>query len=260
MTPLDQAHAEMTAAPDDDAARLRFFGYLADAELILLLEREGSVDLLAPRIFDLEDGPVALVFDTEDRLAEFCGAPAPYAALPGRVIAAQLAGKGIGLGLNLGVAISSMLLPPDALDWLTRTLGQPVLTGEDSPASFAVPQGMPDVLMQALATRLSRATGLASVAVLAGVTYRSGRRGHLLAFLDPIIGAEEALARMVAEALTFSGLDAGEMDVVFLRGSDRASDAMLACGLRLEMAASAPTKVPPSVAPGLDPARPPILR
>jgi hypothetical protein len=57
-------------------------------------ESEAEGDTLAPRVFALEDGPVVLAFDSEDRLAEFTGAPAPYAVLPGRVIAAQLAGQG----------------------------------------------------------------------------------------------------------------------------------------------------------------------
>ena len=38
-TPLDAAHAAMEAAPEDDAARLRFYERLADSELFLLLRR-----------------------------------------------------------------------------------------------------------------------------------------------------------------------------------------------------------------------------
>jgi len=37
-TPLDTAHAAMMAAPENDAARLRFYERMADAELYLLLE------------------------------------------------------------------------------------------------------------------------------------------------------------------------------------------------------------------------------
>ena len=88
MTPLDLAYEAMAAAPDgDDAPRLRFYERLADGEMILLLEKEAEGETLAPRVFDLEDGPVVLVFDTEERLGAFTGMPAPYAALPGRVIA-----------------------------------------------------------------------------------------------------------------------------------------------------------------------------
>ena len=123
-TALDTAHAAMSAAPEDDAARLRFYARLAEAELFVLLEREAEGEVLSPRLFDLADGPVVLVFDREERLAAFTGAPAPYAALPGRVVARMLGGQGIGLGLNLEVAPSALLLPPAAVDWLAGMLGQ----------------------------------------------------------------------------------------------------------------------------------------
>ena len=84
VTLLDAAHAAVSADPENEALRLRFFERLADGELVLLLEREAVGDSFEPRIFDLEDGPVVLVFDREERLASFTGGIAPYAALPGR--------------------------------------------------------------------------------------------------------------------------------------------------------------------------------
>ena len=48
-TPLDQAHAAMEAAPEDDAARLRFFERLADSELFILLDKEPEGDRIAGR-------------------------------------------------------------------------------------------------------------------------------------------------------------------------------------------------------------------
>ena len=71
MTVLDRAHAAMEQG--GDAERLRFYERLADAELKLLLDREAGGETIAPRIFPLEDGPVVLVFDTEERLTEFAG-------------------------------------------------------------------------------------------------------------------------------------------------------------------------------------------
>ena len=51
MTPLDMAHALMDAAPEDDAARLRFYERVADGELFLLLETEvEGIGLLRNRI------------------------------------------------------------------------------------------------------------------------------------------------------------------------------------------------------------------
>ena len=37
-TAIDLAHAEMARAPEDDAARLRFYSAIADSELFLLIE------------------------------------------------------------------------------------------------------------------------------------------------------------------------------------------------------------------------------
>ncbi|MGB8622714.1 MAG: SseB family protein, partial [Paracoccaceae bacterium] len=123
-TPLDRAHAAMEAAPEDDAVRLRFFERLADCELFLLLSREAEGEDIAPKVFDLEGGAFVLVFDREERLADFVGETAPYAALSGRLIAGMLAGQGIGMGVNLGVAPSSILIPAEAIGWLADTLGQ----------------------------------------------------------------------------------------------------------------------------------------
>ncbi|MFN7225492.1 MAG: SseB family protein, partial [Paracoccaceae bacterium] len=91
---LDAAHAAVSADPDNETLRLRFFERLADGEMFLLLDREAQGETLDPRVFDLEDGRFVLVFDREERLASFSGGIAPYAALPGRVIAALLKGQG----------------------------------------------------------------------------------------------------------------------------------------------------------------------
>ena len=79
MTPLDRAYEAMAA---DEDQRLQFYERLADGELFLLLESEAEGADLKPRVFPLEDGPVVLVFDLEERLADFAGGIAPYAALP----------------------------------------------------------------------------------------------------------------------------------------------------------------------------------
>lgn len=262
MTPLDTAHAAMLEAPDDDTARLRFFAQVADTPLLLLLTSEAQGDSLEPLVFPLETGPVVLAFDTDDRLAAFTGAPSPYAEIPGRVIAALLAGQGIGLGLNLGVAPCSFLIGAEGVDWLSETLAQGPSEAEERPLSFHAPQGLPEGLLTALDSKLARAGGLAQAAFLAGVVYDGGRRGHLLAFVDAATGAEAALARAAGEALTFSGIEAGEMDVVFLAGADPALLPLTRVALRFDLVSSVPVTPPPSTppAPGSDPERPPRLR
>jgi SseB protein N-terminal domain len=258
VTLLDAAHAAVSADPDNEALRLRFFERLADGEMILLLDREADGEQLEPRVFDLEDGPVVLVFDREERLASFTGGIAPYAALPGRVIAGLLKGQGIGMGVNLGVAASSMLLPPEAMDWLAETLEDGPEEVEALPQEFLAPS-VPEAVIAGLDAKLARAGGLAAAALLAGVVYRDGRRGHLLAVLDAADGAEPALARAMNEVLVFSGIEAGELDVVFLRASDPAAVAMARVALRFDLLAPQVHDLAPA-APGMDPSRPPKLR
>lgn len=263
MTPLDAAFAATDAKPEDDAARLRLYQQIADAELFLLLTDEASGDTLSPRVFPLVDGPVVLAFDSEDRLAAFTDGPAPYAALPGRIIAGQLAGQGIGLGINLGVAPASTILPPAAMDWLVNTLAAAPEETSAKPRAFHAPRALPENLASALADKLARAGGLASAALLAAVDYSDDRRGHMLAFLDARPGAEAALARAVAEALTFSGVEAGELDVTFLSASDPSATALARVARRFDL--PEPVRHEPAAqaapaAPGMDPDRPPRLR
>ena len=108
-TPLDSAHAAMEAAPENDAARLRFYERLADSELFLMLTEEARDENISPEVFDVADGRFLLAFDREERLARFAGRPAPYAALSGRVLAQMMAGQGLGLGVNLEVAPGEVL-------------------------------------------------------------------------------------------------------------------------------------------------------
>jgi hypothetical protein len=257
-TPLDHAHDAMQAAPEDDRARLGFFGRLADAELFVLLAAGPEEESLDPEIFAVEGNRYVLAFDHEERLAAFAGRPAAYAALPGRVLAAMLAGQGLGLGLNLG-APSETLLPAEALAWLAEALGQDGHAEEVArPEEIRPPVGLPAALIEALAVKLVLAAGLARAAWLAGVTYEDGRRGHLLAFVGAAPGAEVALARAVSEALVFSGIEAGALDVAFLETDDPTAARFGKVGLGFEI--PEPAAARPPRAPGGDPDRPPRLR
>ena len=258
VTLLDAAHAAVSADPENEALRLRFYERLADGEMILLLEREVVGDQVEPRVFDLEGGPVVLVFDREERLSAFSGGIAPYAALPGRVIAGMLKGQGIGLGVNLGVAPSSMLLPAEAMDWLALALETGPQAVEGKPEEFLAPKGLPEALLTGLDAKLARAGGLASGALLAAVVYAGGRRGHMLAFLDAAPGAQDALARSVSEALVFSGVEAGELDVAFLQGEGPVAVAMARVALRFDLPLVEVRGAPG--APGMQPDKPPRLR
>ena len=145
-----------------DAEGMAFYRALADAELFVLLEAEAEGDVMAPRVFDLADGPVLLAFDSEERLAGFSDRVLPYAALPGRVVAQLLAGQGIGLGINLGVAPSAMVLPPFAVDWLAETLAHGPEEAEARPQSFHPPKGLPQSLIAGVRVQGAKLGGPAS--------------------------------------------------------------------------------------------------
>jgi hypothetical protein len=156
------------------------------------------------------------------------------------------------------VAPSATFLPPDAVLWLADTLAERPAELEARPVSARPPSGMPEALLSALDAKLAATEGLARHAWLAAVTYHDGRAGHLLAFVDALPGAEAGLAQAMSEALTFSGVEAGEMDVAFFHSSDPVMARIAKVGLRFDIPAQEQGMAPS--APGMDPARPPRLR
>ncbi|MCB1338130.1 MAG: SseB family protein [Maritimibacter sp.] len=278
MTPLDHAHADMMEAPEDDAARLAFYRRLADTTLFLLLAREpeGEAEVLDPEVLEIDNRDTAnidryaLAFDTEERLASFATSykneALPYAALPGRVIAQAIAGQGVGLALNLDVAISSILLPAQAMDWLSDTLAAEPEEGQGTLIAIAPPFGLPDGLIEGLEEKLVSAAGLASHAVFVKGTYSDEREGWLLAFIDAQPGAEPALARATHEALIFSGTDLASVDVAFFASNDPICEHLDHMGLRYEFPDPDAGERDEDgfeevhAGPGADPEKPPILR
>lgn len=257
MTPLDSAYASMEAAPEDDSQRLAFYGLFADTELYIMLADEADESEVRPALFDVEGANYLVAFDREDRLTGFTGEITPYAALPGRGLAAMIAGEGIGIALNAELP-SAMLIPPDAVDWLAATLAEGPIQVNTRPRSFHKPLDLPDDLMTALEGGLASATGLAAVAWLAGITYEDNSRGHVVVFAGAAPGAEPALATTVREALVFSGHEEGWLDVAFLPVDDPTLGALAGFGRPLPI--PAPEPVAGRAPPGSDPARPPRLR
>lgn len=259
LTPLDTAHAAMEAAPADDAARLRFYDKLAVTELFLMLTKEPEGDALDPEVFDLGDARFVLVFDREERLSAFADRIVPYAALSGRALVGMLTGSGIGLGVNLDVAPSSILIPPEAVDWLSGTLSQAPGEAEARPKEVFPPTNLPEDLIVALDARLATATGLARKAYLAGVLYETEVRSHLIGITGAMPGAEGALAQAVNEALIFSGIEAGALDVLFVADSDPVAAQLARVGLCFDLPQPAKPEAV-HVAPGSNPDKPPKLR
>jgi hypothetical protein len=198
-----------------------------------------------------------LVFDREERLAEFVGRTVPYAGIAGRSLVRMLTGQGVGLGLNLQVAPSEMLVPAEAVDWLATTLENSPEEAEARLTEVSAPGGLPEAVVTGLDRKLAIAAGLARFAYLAAAVYDDGSRGHVLAFVDAVPGAESALAKAAGEALTFSGIEAGTMDVLFVKATDQLAGHLAKVGLRFDLPELAAAHVPG--APGMDPAKPPRL-
>ena len=61
----------MSRNPENNDARLNYYGVLADTNLFLLLEQEPSNEILEPKFIQLEGKNFALAFDSEESLSEF---------------------------------------------------------------------------------------------------------------------------------------------------------------------------------------------
>ena len=224
MTPIDIAFSDMNADETNDIARLRFYERLIDCELFMLLEAESDGQSIRPDIFDVEKQQVALVFDKEDRLADFANSIVPFASLSGRSIISMIAGKDISLGLNLAVAPSSIILPPDVISWMAETISNGPIMAEAKIKEVFPPSGLPEIVVSALDTKLATMAGYADIAYLAEVVYDNDITSSVIIFINTKADAEVAIANAISETLIFSGIEAGSLDAhqpglrpVFLR-------------------------------------------
>ena len=258
-TLLDAAHQAMEAAPEDGQARLAFYERLAAGELFLLLESEdeGEEGTVSPRVFTIEGQGYVLAFDREERLARFAEGPA---ALCGAVGARNRRDTGRLRGSAWGSTSRWRLRPsccrPRRWRGCMATLSQAPDETEARAQSFHAPAGLPESLLGALDARLASAAGLAELAYLVGVTYEGGAKGHMLGIVDAVPGAEGALARAVADVLSFSGLEAAALDVAFFRGSDPVAARLARVGLRFDLPRAQEAAQTPGASPGMDPGPP----
>lgn len=260
-TPLDRAAQAMAERPDAPAARLRFFERVLDAELHLLLEAEAGPEALRPVVYDLDAGRFAVAFDRADRLAGFLDAPTPYAAMAGRRLAAALAGRGLGLALNPGVAASETLLSAAEIDWLAGVAAAASAepAGPARAREIGPPRGAEPALVAALAEKLAAMAGRIEAAWLAAVRLEDGAERLTLGIAGAPEAAQDAIAAAITEAARFSGVEGAAVDVAFLDPDAPAGAAFARAGLVL---AVAPPPAAPSMrqGPGRDPDRPPKLR
>lgn len=256
-TPLDQAHLAALSAPGHDGLRLAFLERLAEAELYLWLEREPEGDMLEPRVFPLSEGPVVLAFDLEERLSAFAEGPACRAVLSGRALAALLAGRGLGLGLNLGDAPSAQILPADAVDWLAG-LGEGALAPETGRPEAMAPPHRPEA-EAVLRRKLALAAGLASHGWLVDAVWPDTRRGPLFVLVDPRPGAGPALAAAIGEAARFADGVLDDLALVLASAEDAIAREAAVIGRRIDLPPAPEPALRPSP-PGSMPDRPPRLR
>jgi len=243
-TPLARAARRMLARPLDDAARLALYEALSGAELVLPLAGEGVGDEVEPLVEDRAGIPHVVA---HDRTLDLAGDHArATATLSGLALARMLAGRGVGLALRLAGLPEPLLVAPEALDWLARSLGDGPEAAEARPLAAHPPEALPPALLSALDRRLAQGEGLAEAAWLAMVEWSDGTRGHLLAIVGARPGAEEPLAAGINAAVALSGAEGVRLDVTFLKADDPALARLARVGLRFDLTAppAAPTGPP----------------
>ncbi|MDF3608448.1 hypothetical protein PE067_21260 [Paracoccus sp. DMF-8] len=250
MTALDDLC--LTAFHDAPAdLRARILSRLADTELFLALSTEPAADQADILLFDPGGGRAALACDAEDRLSGFMGDAVPYAAMPGRVLAAMLAREGLSLLVNPGQR-SEMMLDAETLGWLGRALDSAhVSAGQGDDMRLGPPR--PDVvatLLAPLSQRLADMAGLAAGAALVGAEWPGGTRGHILFLSGTAEAHRDALAKAMAEFFAFLPDIDGGLDVAF------AETALPRDGVLIDI----PAPVAPEPAAKRDPKAPPRLR
>ena len=257
MTPIDIAFSEMEANESNDNARLRFYERLIDCELFMLLEAESDGQSIKPDLFEVENEQVALVFDKEDRLADFSNSIVPFVALSGRTIISLIEGKNISLGLNLSVAVSSIILPPNVISWMAKTISKGPTLSEAKIKEVLPPRTLPEAVVSALDTKLATMVGYADIAYLAEVIYDNDIHSSAIVFINANIDAEVSIANAISETLIFSGVEAGILDVMFLNAENQVCAKLAKIGLRFDL--PKPINKKQQSAPGTDPDKPPIL-
>lgn len=249
--PLDALHAALEGPAADDALHRAHAAALSRTMLWLWLDGAPRDGALRPLLLATDDGPVALAFDSEARLAEAAGGGAAHhAALPGRVLLAQVAGlrdaqgRPVALGLNLGCGGVAHVMSAGGVAWAAGQIAAALPEDRGAPGDgFGPPGAVPAALEAALAAALAGAAGLVGQAVLASGA--AGRPVLVLAGAAP--GAQAALARALAEAAALaSGPDAAALDIAFVPAGSAAAARAAAVGRALPVPAPPPVPPPPA--------------
>ena len=234
MKQLKKAFEEMSQNPENNDARLNYYGVLADANLFLLLEQEPSNEILEPKFIQLEGKNFALAFDSEESLSEFYGETAAFAQITGRVLAKMLLEEKIGLGINLGVSEGELLLPWEIIEWFVNVLDETPNLLQTTPKKFLRAIAFPEVLFKALQEKLMPAVGLFDEIWICAAEYNEDETSHLICLMGVQNSAQQAIVKSINEVLSFTDIDLGNIDVAHFNYHDEASSKIRTIGVKLE--------------------------
>ena len=234
MKQLNKAFEEMAQNPENNDARLNYYGVLADANLVLLLEQEPSNEILEPKFIQLEGKNFALAFDSEESLSEFYGETAAFAQITGRVLAKMLLEENIGLGINLGVSEGELLLPYSVIEWFVSVLEETPDVVQNSPKKFLSANAFPEIMLKVLQEKLEPAVGLFDEIWICGVEYDEDEFSNLICLIGAQKPAEQAMIKSIKEVLSFSDINLGNTDVAQFNYDDEACSIIREIGIKLE--------------------------
>ena len=234
MKQLNKAFREMSQDPENNDARLNYYGVLADTDLFLLLEQEPSNEILEPKFIQLEGNNFALAFDSEENLSEFYGEAAAFAQITGRVLAKMLLEEKIGLGINLGVSEGELLLPYSVIEWFVSVLEETPDVVQNSPKKFLSANAFPEIMLKVLQEKLEPAVGLFDEIWICGVEYDEDETSHLICLMGAQNSAQQAIVKSINEVLSFTDINLGNIDVAHFNYHDEASSKIRTIGVKLE--------------------------
>lgn len=237
----------------DNAARAAILRRLADTELFLALAFDPREDMAAVMRLPMEGGEVALACDDDGRLADALGRPVAHLALPGREVARRLGAEGLPLLVNPG-APSAMLLDASVLAWLAQALAAAPTEVDDRVRSLLPPDpAVVAALAPALGARLADMGGLTRGGVLVAAQLTDGTCCHLVILSGTPEAARPAIAKALAELISFLPPLPAPVDVSFAEHLPIPAGAVT---IRIE---PAPAPEPAAPAAPAEP-RPPRLR
>ncbi len=252
-TPLDTAFDAMEAAPNDESVRANYYSVLAASELFVLLEHDPG-ESFEPQLVELEGARFALVFDSADKLAEFCDEPSPYIAMSGRELLRTVTGARLGLAVNPGL-LSSMFVPVEAVEWSANRASAAVSEGDAKIREISAPEIADAEMLRAIDARLAVYSGNGRCAYLVKATYDT-ESAHLMILAGMPPEARAGVAGGLAEALRFLLPDIA-FDTMFVEEGAQILTPASRVGLKFDM--DAPDRIQGPGAPGTDPDKPPIL-